>query len=71
MFTWKKYKALSTPNLHILCRGAEEIGFIYKPRDTKTDKNAWRCHAGIGHAARFLGHRWNMRDAKQFVCDSI
>ena len=64
---WKKTKNRSLPNLHLLLVDNREVGFIYKPKDTKTDKNAWRCHAGIGEATTFLGHEWAPSIAKTSV----
>jgi hypothetical protein len=34
-----------------------EVGFIYKPKDSKSDKNEWRIHRGIGDITQFMG--WN------------
>jgi len=56
---WKKTKNRSLENLHLLLVDNREVGFIYKPKDTKTDKNAWRLHAGIGQETKFLGHEWS------------
>lgn len=53
---WKKVNSL--PNLHVLSINGVERGFVYKPYDNPTDKNAWRCHWGIGHSNKFLGHEW-------------
>jgi hypothetical protein len=39
--------------------GDKELGFITKPKDTRTDKNAWRLHQGIGANNNFLGHEYN------------
>lgn len=71
MFNWTRPETKCLHNLHALTRDGVEVGFVHKPRDTKTDKSAFRCHKGIGDAAEFLGHRWNLRDAKQLVSDSI
>lgn len=60
--TWEFVPVLpgrnSIPNLHICRRfpGAEVRGFIEKPRDTRTDKNFWRCFVGVGESVRFIGH---------------
>jgi hypothetical protein len=45
----------------------KETGFIYKPKDSKTDKNAWRVYLGIGDSARFIGHAWTMDNAKRIL----
>ena len=56
---WKKIKKAQLENLHLLSVGGKEVGFIYKPRDSKTDKNAWRLHTGFGENTIFIGHEWN------------
>lgn len=71
MFNCHPIKSNSLSNLEALSCAGVEIGFIHKPRDTRTDKNAWRCFVGIGEAARFVGHRWDKATAKQLVCDSL
>jgi len=53
------------PNLNVLMVGDKESGFIYKPKNTASDKNAWRVYLGIGDANKFLGHAWSMVDAKR------
>ena len=55
-FTWKKIKSLSITNLNVLVVDGKEVGFICKPKDSKTDKNMWRVHRGIGETNRFLCH---------------
>lgn len=57
----------SLPNLNVLMMGDNEMGFVYKPADSKSDKNAWRVHLGIGDAARFIGHQWSKSDAQRFL----
>ncbi len=66
-FVWKKVKTRSLANLHVLFRDNTEIGFIYKPTDTATDKNAWRLHTGMGERSNFLGHEWNKKVAMRQV----
>jgi hypothetical protein len=56
---WRKVQSLSLPNLFVLMDGEKELGFITKPKDTRFDKNAWRCHSGIGENTSFLGHEYN------------
>jgi hypothetical protein len=56
---WKKIKNGQLSNLHVLTMDGTELGFIYKPNDFRTDKNAWRLHTGIGERTNFLGHEWN------------
>ena len=58
---WTKIKKQSLPNLHVLTVNGKELGFVYKPRDSRTDKNAWRVHNGIGDATKFRGHEWTKK----------
>ena len=53
--------------VHVLYVAGSEVGFICKPPDTKTDKNAWRIHKGIGEGNEFLGHEWTMHEAKKIL----
>ena len=39
---WQRVQNQSLPNLNVLLINGEYVGFVYKPRDSKTDKNAWR-----------------------------
>jgi hypothetical protein len=55
------------PNLHVYLINDREKGFIYKLKDSKTDKNAWCCHTGIGDATHFLGHASCKSSAKNKV----
>lgn len=64
--TWNRVKT-SLPNLNVLMLEGKECGFIYKPKDSKTDKNAWRIYLGLGDSARFIGHEWNMVGAKRIL----
>lgn len=64
---WSKVESLLISNLHALSLNGREVGFIDKPIDTATDKNAWRCYLGIGKRARFLGHAWTKDDAQAKV----
>ena len=64
--TWNRVKS-SMPNLNVLMVGDREVGFVYKPKDTKTDKNAWRVYLGIGDDNKFLGHAWSMVNAKRLL----
>lgn len=61
---WKPVKN-SLPNLNVLSNGGVEIGFVYKPNDTKTDKCAWLVHTGIGEKNKFVGFEWTEAKAKQ------
>lgn len=55
-YRWVRVNS-SLPNLNVLMINETEVGFIYKPKDTKYDKNEWRIHRGIGDATQFMG--WN------------
>lgn len=62
---FKRVKQRNLPNLNVATIGGREVGFIWKPEDTRTDRNAWRIFIGIGHSAKFVGHAWNLGDAKR------
>ena len=47
------------------------LGLICKPKDTRTDKNAWRAFRGIGHGQTFLGHSWTKDGAAGVVCGTV
>lgn len=64
--TWSRVKT-SLPNLNVLEMNGVKQGFIYKPKDSRTDKNAWRVYLGIGDTARFIGHQWTMIGAKRML----
>lgn len=67
-FTWKQvWTKNGLPNLHVLENDGKEVGFIFKPKDTKTDKNMWRVYIGIGDAARFVGHSSDKIEAKSIL----
>lgn len=65
--TFKRVKQQSLPNLYVGKKDGVEVGFIYKPNDTKSDRNAWRSYVGIGDKAMFLYHTWDMNDAMEAV----
>lgn len=57
----------SLPNLNVLMVDGKEAGFIEKPKNTKTDRNAWRVHLGVGDHNKFVGHRWSKADAQRLL----
>lgn len=65
---WKRIKSHNLPNLHVLLNDrGNECAFIYKLKDTKTDKNAWCMFLDIGENGKFIGHSWSKEEAKQIV----
>jgi len=56
---WQRVQNQSLPNLNVLTVNGEYVGFVYKPSDTKTDKNAWRIYTGVGDDAKFVGHKYS------------
>jgi len=68
---FKRVKNQSLPNLHAGTVNGEIVGFIYKPEDSKTDRNAWRSYVGVGDNARFLYHTWDINDAMEAVRLSV
>jgi hypothetical protein len=65
--TFKRVKQQSLPNLYVGMKDGVEVGFVYKPTDTRSGKNAWRSYVGIGDDAKFLYHTWDMNDAMEAV----
>jgi len=65
--TFKRAQSQSLPNLYVGTVDDKVVGFIYKPENSKTDKNAWRSYVGVGDKARFLYHTWDMNDAMEAV----
>lgn len=56
MIHYTKSPSRSLSNLYVAKVGDVEVGFIHRPKNTKTDKNFWRAYFGIGESATFLGH---------------
>jgi hypothetical protein len=65
--TFKRARSQSLPNLYVGTVDDKVVGFIYKPENSKTDKNAWRSYVGVGDKAKFLYHTWDMNDAMEAV----
>jgi len=65
--TFKRDVNKNLPNLYVAMQNGEIVGFIYKPTDTKSDRNAWRSYVGVGDKAKFLYHTWDMNDAMEAV----
>ena len=63
---WQRLNS-SLPNLNVLIIDGHEVGYIYKPKDSKTDKNAWRVHRGISLGNKFLGWHWTKTGAQQML----
>ena len=64
---FKRSQSQSLPNLYVGTVDDKVVGFIYKPENSKTDKNAWRSYVGVGDKAKFLYHTWDMNDAMEAV----
>ena len=65
--TFTRVKMQSLPNLDSGTINGEIVGFIYKPNDSVSDRNAWRSYVGFGDKAKFLYHTWDMNDAMEAV----
>lgn len=65
--TFTRVKMQSLPNLYSGTINGEIVGFIYKPENSKSDRNAWRSYVGFGDKAKFLYHTWDMNDAMEAV----
>lgn len=68
---WKRVFNNSLPDLRVLEINGVERGFVYKPRDSKTDKNAWRIYKGIGASNVFIGHRWTLDQSKNCLEETM
>lgn len=68
---WKNIPQPSKASFFVLCNGPKELGFIHKPKDTRTDKNAWRVHLGIGANNQFIGHEWTKARPKICYCKTF
>jgi len=62
---WNRVISKSLANLSVLTIDGKEVGFVYRPKNSRTDMNAWRIHKGIGDNTQFLGHSYNKTTAKQ------
>lgn len=51
----KKIRMGGIPFAFVVIRDGEEIGFITKHRDTRTETHPWKAFVGIGHHATYLG----------------
>lgn len=51
----KKIQMGGIPFAFVVIRDGEEIGFITKHRDTRTETHPWKAFVGIGHHATYLG----------------
>jgi hypothetical protein len=69
--TWKSIPQTSKATLEVLVINNKEFGFIFKPRDSKTDKNAWRVHKGIGENNEMIGHTWTKDAAKNKLINCL
>lgn len=64
---WKKTESRTLPNLHVLVVNDKEAGIIYRPANTRTEKNSWRLYTGVGDNSNFIGHEWNKKVAMKAV----
>jgi len=51
----KKIKMGGVDFAFVVVRDGEEIGFITKYRDTRTETHPWKAYVGIGHHSTYLG----------------
>jgi hypothetical protein len=65
--TFKRAQKQNLPNLYVGTVDDKVVGFIYRPENNRTDKNAWRSYVGIGDKAQFLYHTWDINDAMEAV----
>ena len=68
-YVWNRVVQRSLTNLNVLTVNGKDVGFIYKPTDTRSNRNAWRVHRGVGNDTQLLGHAWRQTDAKRMLQD--
>mgnify|MGYP006283561465 CR=1 FL=1 len=68
-YQWNRVVKRSLTNLTVLTVNGKDVGFIYKPTNSRTDHNAWRIHRGLGNDTEFLGHAWGKREAQRRLED--
>jgi len=64
---FKKQASKVIDNLYVAFDGDSAVGMVHRPKNTRTDKNFWRCYIGVGEAAKFLGHAVNRKQAENHV----
>ena len=64
---FKKQTSKCLDNLYVAYDGDKAVGMVHRPKNTRTEKNFWRCYVGIGEDARFLGHAVNRKQAENHV----
>jgi hypothetical protein len=62
---WTRVVQRSLTNLNVLNVNGKDVGFIYKPLDSKSDKNAWRVHRGLGNDTDMVCHAWTKSEAQR------
>ncbi len=56
------------PNLSVLSVNGKDVAFVTKPKDSRTDKNAWRMFRILSEGqADFMGHQWTKTGATKFL----
>jgi hypothetical protein len=69
-FKWVRVASRSLSNLSVLSVNGKDVAFIHKPKDTRTDKNAWRMFRILSEGeADFMGHNYSKAEACKFLQD--
>jgi hypothetical protein len=67
-FKWRRVESRTLSNLSVLSVNGKDVAFIHKPKDSRTDKNAWRMFRIMSEGeADFMGHQWFKSEACKFV----
>jgi len=64
---FKKQASKVIDNLYVAFDGDRAVGMVDRPKNTRFDKNFWRCYIGVGEDAKFLGHAVNRKQAENHV----
>lgn len=64
---WTRVVQRSLTNLNVLTVDGKDVGFVYKPLKSQNERNTWRVHLGLGNDTQFMGHTWNLPDAKRLL----
>lgn len=66
-----KFKKLPSqgPNFHVATdQFGVEVGFVWRPVNTRTEKNAWRIHKIVpGTENPCVAHEWSLPAAKSML----
>lgn len=67
--TFKKLPQKSMPNFHVaIDANGKEVGFVWRPNNTRNEKNAWRIHKIVpGTSNPMVSDAWTLPAAKSML----